>query len=83
MPPRAALLAFQHFSFPEVLSQEIRTTRADLSKPGRLLELARQFGYATGSGRALRSARGDEGGEPDKHLYEEALENHSSFLLRR
>jgi hypothetical protein len=67
---------FQHFSFPEVLRQEIRATRADLSRPGRLLELARQFGYATGSGRALRSAKGLEEGEPDKHLYEEALEAH-------
>ena len=33
---------FQHFfSFPEVLQHEIRATRADLSLPGRLLELAR------------------------------------------
>jgi hypothetical protein len=67
---------FQHFSFPEVLSHEIRATRADLSKPGRLLELARQFGYATGSGEALRSASGIDGGKPDATLYEQVLEPH-------
>jgi hypothetical protein len=67
---------FQHFSFPEVLRQEIRATRADLSRPGRLLELARQFGFATGSGKALRSARGSEEGEPDKRLYQDELEPH-------
>jgi hypothetical protein len=67
---------FQHFSFPEVLRHEIRATRADLSQPGRLLELARQFGYATGSGQALRSATGLDGGTPDRSLYETVLEPH-------
>jgi hypothetical protein len=67
---------FQHFSFPEVLRHEIRATRADLARPGRLLELARQFGYATGGGRALRSARGSEGGNPDPRLYAETVEAH-------
>jgi hypothetical protein len=67
---------FQHFSFPEVLRHEIRATRADLSQPGRLLELARQFGYATGSGQALRSATGSDGGAPDRTLYDTVLEPH-------
>ncbi|MDP3984285.1 MAG: hypothetical protein Q8Q52_04670, partial [Acidimicrobiia bacterium] len=67
---------FQHFSFPEVLRHEIRATRADLSRPGRLLELARQFGYATGSGQALRSATGLAGGTPDRKLYETVVEPH-------
>jgi hypothetical protein len=67
---------FQHFSFPEVLRNEIRATRNDLSRPGRLLELARQFGYATGSGRALRTAAGLEDGEPDPHLYDDVWEAH-------
>jgi hypothetical protein len=40
------------------------------------LELARQFGFATGSGEALRSARGPDDGQPDKRLYEELLEAH-------
>lgn len=67
---------FQHFSFPEVLRHEIRATRADLSRPGRLLELAQQFGYATGSGQALRSAVGSDGEAPDPRLYDTALEAH-------
>lgn len=55
---------FQHFSFPEVLRHDVKATRADLSRPARLLELAQQFGYATGSGAALRSASAIDGGEP-------------------
>ncbi len=66
---------FQHFSFPEVLRHEIRATRADLARPGRLLELARQFGYATGSGQALRSAAGDGSGA-DPTLYQTVMESH-------
>jgi hypothetical protein len=65
---------FQHFSFPEVLRHEVRATRADLGQPGRLLELASQFGYATGSGQALRSARSGE--RPDPTLYATTLEAH-------
>src|SRR5207302_2372869 len=38
--------------------------------------LARQFGYATGSGRALRTATGLEDGEPDPKLYDELWEAH-------
>ena len=67
---------FQHFSFPEVLRHEIRATRADLTKPGRLLELASQFGYSTGSGRALRSALDDQNAAPDPSLYATLLEPH-------
>lgn len=67
---------FQHFSFPEVLRHEIRSTRADLSRPGRLLELARQFGYGTGSGQALRTATGLPGSEPEPRLYAELIEAH-------
>jgi hypothetical protein len=68
---------FQHFSFPEVLRHEIRATRSDLAQPGRLLELARQFGYATGSGQALRTALGlGADKKPDPRLYAEVLEAH-------
>jgi hypothetical protein len=69
---------FQHFSFPEVLRYEISATRADISKPGRLLELARQFGYATGSGRALRridNADVDDASS-DPTLYQTSVEAH-------
>jgi hypothetical protein len=68
---------FQHFSFPDVLRNELSATRAELAQPGRLLELARQFGYATGSGQALRTAL-DAGPDraPDRTLYQTALEPH-------
>ena len=67
---------FQHFTFPEVLQHEIRATRADLSQPGRLLELAQQFGYATGSGQALRSTSGPDSQLPIRRQYDEVLEAH-------
>jgi hypothetical protein len=64
---------FQHFSFPEVLRSEVRATRTDLGQPGRLLELARQFGFATGSGQSLRKANAEH---PDPSLYRTVLEPH-------
>ncbi len=53
---------FQHFSFPEILTGAIQETRGRLASANSLVELAQQFGYATGSGRALRSAIDDETG---------------------
>lgn len=47
---------FQHFSFQDILREQIQRTRADIRSPTPLVDLARQFGYATGSGKALRSA---------------------------
>jgi hypothetical protein len=51
---------FQHFSFRDVLADTIQKTRTDLRSPDTLIDLAQQFGYATGSGRALRSALGPD-----------------------
>jgi hypothetical protein len=62
--------------FPEVLQDQIRATRADLARPGRLLELAQQFGCAMGKGEALREATEPEGKAPDAGLYENVLEPH-------
>jgi hypothetical protein len=57
---------FQHFSFREVLAETIQKTRSDLRTHTALVELASQFGYATGSGKALRDAvDGATGGKPD------------------
>jgi hypothetical protein len=47
---------FQHFSFQDVLREQIQRTRLDIRSPTPLVEMARQFGYATGGGKALRSA---------------------------
>lgn len=63
----------QHFSFPEMLKEQIQATRTDLSKPTLLVDLAQQFGYATGAGKALRSALGN----PDARLYQDTFEPHA------
>lgn len=65
---------FQHFTFPEVLRDVIRNTRADIRSPSPLIELAVQFGHGTGQGRALRSAV--DGAKPDPSLYRTTFEPH-------
>ncbi len=74
---------FQHFSFPGVLRDAVQESRGDLSQPGKLIELARQFGHATGSGEALRAAH-DEEERPDPRMYTETFEPHDrgSILVR-
>ena len=49
---------FQHFTYPQVLRQQIARTRGDLEKQSLLGQLAFQFGQAIGSYGALRSALG-------------------------
>jgi len=51
---------FQHFTYQEFLRDQIQKTRGDIREGQILVDLARQFGYATGAGRALRSAIGDK-----------------------
>jgi hypothetical protein len=63
---------FQHFSFQEILRQQIQKSRTDLRSNTLLVELARQFGYATGAGKALRSALD----KPEAKLYKNATEPH-------
>jgi hypothetical protein len=63
---------FQHFSFQNILRERIQETRSDLRSPTPLVELAREFGYATGSGQALRSAID----RPDPKFYEKLTEPH-------
>jgi hypothetical protein len=46
----------QHFSYADVLRQHIQQTRSDIRTETPLVQLARQFGYAIGTGKALRSA---------------------------
>ena len=68
---------FQHFSFREVLASTIQKTRAELQSPSALIELASQFGYATGSGKALRDAVDDATmGKPDPTQITTLLEAH-------
>ncbi len=49
---------FQHFTYPEVLRNQIARTRGDLKSENLLGELAYQFGQAIGNRGALRSAIG-------------------------
>lgn len=73
----------QHFSFSGILRETIATQRADLRAPGPMLDLASEFGYATGRRSALRSAL-DPKAEPDAQLYQSTTEPHGrgSVLVR-
>ncbi|GAA1470178.1 hypothetical protein [Microbacterium thalassium] len=65
---------FHHFLFPEVVTDAIATSRAELSQADALLDLAKEFGESTGRGEALRNAiRGDR--TPDAFL--QATEPHA------
>ena len=66
---------FQHFAMREVLASTIQQTRSDLRSPTPLIQLAQQFGYATGSGHALRTAL-ETGGKADPKDYATLLEPH-------
>lgn len=66
---------FQHFTFPGVLRRAIQDSRGQLGRSGPLVQLAQQFGQATGSGAALRAV-GEEGRPPDRSLYEKLHEPH-------
>jgi hypothetical protein len=68
---------FQHFSFSEVLRDEIQRTRTDLRDHSPLAELAGQFGFATGRGSALRTATM----EADQGQYERLIEPHDRGSL--
>jgi hypothetical protein len=63
---------FQHFSYRGLLREEIQKSRTDLRSRNLLVDLARQFGYASGSGAALRSALDT----PDPALYRKTPEPH-------
>ncbi len=76
---------FQHFSFPEVLRQQIAKTRGDLASQSLLGQLAQQFGKAIGQYGALRDAIGEFDRKekkwkprvPDPNDYQTELEPHS------
>jgi hypothetical protein len=63
---------FQHFSFADILRRLIQESKADLRHSAPLIQLARQFGYATGKGTGLRTAVE----KPDPRLYQTAVEPH-------
>jgi hypothetical protein len=68
-----AVALFQHFSLPGLLDRYIQQNRTDLTARSPLVELAQQFGEATGQGKALRDALGDE---PDPARLARSVEPH-------
>jgi hypothetical protein len=76
---------FQHFSFPEVLHQQIAKTRGDLASQSLLGQLAQQFGKAIGQYGALRDAIGEfdekenrwKPHQPDPSDYQTETEAHA------
>ena len=64
---------FLHFTLPGVVEETIAATRSDLNDETPLNDLAGQFGYATGRGRALRSALDN----PDPTRYQREMEPHA------
>ncbi|HEX8530606.1 MAG TPA: hypothetical protein VF646_11305, partial [Cytophagales bacterium] len=75
---------FQHFTFPEVLRQQVAKTRGDLASENLLGQLAQQFGSAVGSYGSLRDALGEVDPqtkkwtpkEPDPREYRTVMEPH-------
>lgn len=63
---------FQHFSYVDVVRAQIQKTGANLRNAKELLGLAPQFGHATSTGKALRSALG----EPSLRLTDAITEPH-------
>lgn len=63
----------QHFSYRELLVQEIGAGRGDIASGSLLVQLAKQFGEAIGAGHSLRSAIDQE---PDPRRYANVTEPH-------
>ncbi|WEX76279.1 hypothetical protein PYH37_004574 [Sinorhizobium numidicum] len=74
---------FQHFSFADVLKDQIARTRGDLESQNLLGQLAQEFGKVLGRGAALRDALGGEkdgiwrAHEPDPKVLRETQEVHA------
>jgi hypothetical protein len=68
---------FQHFTFPEVLRDAIGRTKGELASSDALVDLATQFGHATGKEEALRRAVD----QPDPSRYWTVLEPHARGSL--
>lgn len=76
---------FQHFSFPDVLKNQIARTRGDLASHNLLGQLAQEFGVAIGNYDTLRDALGHvnpqtgqwESLVPDPQDYQTVMEPHA------
>ena len=76
---------FQHFTFPDVLKNQIAATRGDLAAQNLLGKLAQEFGIAIGNYGALRDAIGEfdpitnewKPKEPNGEEYRTIMEPHA------
>ncbi len=64
---------FQKFSFRDLVSEQLQQSHTDIRSRSLLVDLATQFGYATGAGKPLRTAIGD----PDPRAYQTQFEPHT------
>ncbi|MBL7881478.1 MAG: hypothetical protein JNN23_16725, partial [Chryseobacterium gambrini] len=69
---------FQHFSFEEVIKNQIAKTRGDLKSQNLLGELAQQFGHAIGNYGSLRDAIGKI--NPETKKWEPTTPNPDDYL---
>jgi hypothetical protein len=67
---------FQHFTFPNVLKQQIAKTRGNLASQNLLGQLAQEFGKATGHHGSLRDAIGKMKGDKWEPRVPDPLEYH-------
>ncbi len=71
---------FQHFTFKDVIKNQIAKTRGDLKSQNLLGELAQQFGHAIGNYGSLRDAIGKI--NPDTKEWETKAPNPNDYLLK-
>jgi hypothetical protein len=64
---------FQKFSFRDLVSEQLQQSHTDIRSRSSLVELATQFGYATGAGKPLRTAIDN----PDPRAYQTQFEPHT------
>lgn len=71
---------FQHFSFKDVIKNQIAKTKGDLKSQNLLGELAQQFGNAIGNYGSLRDAIGKI--NPETQKWEPAIPNPNDYLIK-
>jgi hypothetical protein len=72
---------FQHFTFPEVLKDQIAKTGGDLRAQNLLGELAQEFGKAIGHYGSLRNAIGHF--DPEKKIWQPHIPNPNDYLKEK
>jgi len=72
---------FQHFSFKEVIRNQIAKTRGDLKSQNLLGELAQQFGHAIGNYGSLRDAIGKINADTKK--WESAIPDPNDYVIEK